>query len=289
MNIILIILGIVCIAFIYMYFENKYLSISKYEIKSGKIPQEFDKSTFLLMSDLHNNIYGKKNKTLIEKIRGINPDYILIAGDMLVGSIGAKTDVSLELIKELSKCYPIYYGNGNHEQRLGIYPETKDTSYQDYVNELKKLNVHLLVNENEAIIRKQDKILIHGLQIHEDYYKKVKRPDMPKEYLKNTLGSCNEKVYNILIAHNPMYFKEYVSWGADLIVSGHVHGGMIRLPFIGGVISPQYQLFPTYDSGLFKEQNRCMVLSRGLGMHTIRIRFLNKPELVVIKLKREIQ
>jgi predicted MPP superfamily phosphohydrolase len=82
-----------------------------------------------------------------------------------------------------------------------------------------------------------------------------------------------------------MYFKEYIGWRADLVLSGHVHGGLVRLPFIGGVISPQVRLFPKYDAGLFSEQGYNMVVSRGLGTHSYMPRFFNPPQLLVIKIK----
>ena len=100
----------------------------------------------------------------------------------------------------------------------------------------------------------------------------------------NKLGNPDRDRYSILLAHNPEHFQAYVSWGADLILSGHVHGGIIRLPFLGGVVSPAMKLFPKYDGGLFSQGNSHMVLSRGLGTHTIPVRINNKAELVVVEL-----
>ena len=107
---------------------------------------------------------------------------------------------------------------------------------------------------------------------------------MEDEYLKETLGEHKEGVYQILLAHNPEYFEEYAAWGADLVLSGHVHGGIMRLPLLGGVISPKLVLFPKYDGGRFYEKDSTMILSRGLGMHTLPIRIFNPAELVVIHL-----
>jgi predicted MPP superfamily phosphohydrolase len=99
------------------------------------------------------------------------------------------------------------------------------------------------------------------------------------------INTPDESRFNLLIAHNPQYFDEYAEWGADLSVSGHVHGGIVKLPLIGGVISPAYQLFPKYDGGMFDIGGKKMVLSRGLGTHTIKVRVFNPGELDVIDLK----
>jgi predicted MPP superfamily phosphohydrolase len=242
---------------------------------------------FVLLTDLHNNRYGKNNNKLLKLVKEQNPDYILIAGDMIIGKEGYDTKVAQNFLKELTKQYTVYYGNGNHEQRLGHYDATKDTVYKEYMDECSRMGVHLLRNEHCIIKKDNSKIIIHGVEIHEDFYKKMKRPVMTTKYLNDLIGIPNREDYHILIAHNPMYFNDYVTWGADLVVSGHVHGGMIRLPILGGVISPQYQFFPKYDAGKFKIKEKYMILSRGLGMHTIKIRFLNHPELVVINLKNE--
>ncbi len=98
------------------------------------------------------------------------------------------------------------------------------------------------------------------------------------------LGAAGKDCFNILLAHNPEYFKEYQEWGADLVMSGHVHGGIARLPLLGGVIAPSLQLFPAYDAGLFQRGKSHMVLTRGLGTHHIRLRFFNIPEISVINL-----
>ena len=103
-------------------------------------------------------------------------------------------------------------------------------------------------------------------------------------YMKEILGDIDESCFNILLAHNPQYFKEYAGWGADLTLSGHIHGGLVRLPFLGGVVSPMVTFFPKYDGGVFYENDKEMILSRGLGTHTIPIRMFNPGELNIIEI-----
>ena len=126
---------------------------------------------------------------------------------------------------------------------------------------------------------------ICGLELERCYYQRLRLKNMEKSYLNGLLGKSREDCYELLIAHNPDYFKEYAAWGADLTLSGHVHGGVMRLPYLGGVISPMLHLFPKYDGGMFKEYGRLMILGRGLGMHTIPVRVFNPGEVVVVDLE----
>ena len=110
---------------------------------------------------------------------------------------------------------------------------------------------------------------------------------METKEMEEHLGTADRRHFQILMAHNPDYFEDYVNWGADLVLSGHVHGGIMRLPVLGGVISPSYQIFPKYDAGIFSSGTGKMIISTGLGCHSIKIRLFNPPEIDVITLKRK--
>ena len=125
-------------------------------------------------------------------------------------------------------------------------------------------------------------INILGLHLTDGYYKRFIKKPLDRSYLNQLLGEANEDEYNILIAHNPDYFDVYSDWGADLVLSGHNHGGLVRLPFVGGVISPRLRLFPKYDYGMFSDKHSTLILSNGLGAHSLKIRINNIPELVII-------
>ena len=139
--------------------------------------------------------------------------------------------------------------------------------------------------ENERIILPAYNMEICGAEIGREYYGKFKTKKMPVSYMEKLLGKVAENTFTLLIAHNPDYFETYASWGADLTVSGHVHGGLMVLPLLGGVISPSLKLFPKYDGGEFRDGKHTMILGRGLGTHTLPIRIFNPGELVVIHLK----
>ena len=278
----LIVIAVLAVFFLtVMVIDGNRFHVVKYELHTNKIKEEH---RYVVLSDLHNKLYGEKNERLIRSIHKLKPEAILIAGDILTAKPGKSYEVALDLISNLAKEYPIYYGMGNHETRLFLYPETYGDMGVRYLRDLKKVSVDLMKNESRQC---KDNIRITGLDMKRDYYKRFKKNPMESTYMKETLGEAKEEKYEILLAHNPDYFEEYAAWGADLVLAGHVHGGMMRLPFLGGVVSPAFRFFPKYDGGLFQIGKSTMVLSRGLGMHTIPIRIFNPGELILLKISPE--
>lgn len=256
--------------------------IREYTCESKALKKD---GTFILLSDLHNKSFGKENQALLQAIEKQKPDGVLIAGDMYTAAKGKDNTKVAEFVCRLAEKYPVYYGNGNHEHKTRLFPEEFGYLYQDYMDKIKKAGVVTL--QNEKVHLPGFNADIYGLEIERDYYKKFERQKMEPEYLMKELGTPDKGRFTLLIAHNPEYFPAYAAWGADLSVSGHVHGGLMRLPAAGGVISPGIQLFPKYDGGFFREGNAVMILSRGLGTHTLPIRIFNPGELVVIHLRRQ--
>jgi predicted MPP superfamily phosphohydrolase len=145
---------------------------------------------------------------------------------------------------------------------------------------------HVLINESVRFSVGDNQFQIFGYDLPPKYFEKFNRYVFEVRQMEEVFGSCDDTTdsFQILLAHNPVYFEQYASWGADLTLSGHLHGGIIRLPFIGGVITPQAKLFPRYSAGKYEIGEKKIIVSRGLGTHTIPIRFNNKPELSVIHL-----
>lgn len=255
---------------------NRFVTV-EYEVVSDKVTKP---CKFVLMADLHNKVYGKDHEKLIKEIDNISPDAILMAGDMLTASEGSSYKIILSLMRQLAPRYKIYYGMGNHEYWLKLYPEQYGEIYDDYVAGLAEAGIRPLINENTYL--PEYNIAVCGAQIDKCYYKKFKKNPMDGEYLSKVLGEPRQDACQILIAHTPQYFEEYAAWGADMVVSGHVHGGIMRLPILGGVLSPNMTLFPKYDGGKFTHGRATMILSRGLSTHTIPVRVFNPGELVVI-------
>lgn len=266
-------------------YELTHFEIERYDIVNKKIPSVFHGAKFVFLTDLHNAEYGKRNERLLAAIDAENPDYILIGGDMLVAKKGETFLPALAFVRALAKKYPVYYANGNHEFRLKIYKKQygKDT-YKDYVKSLKSIGVNYLCNETVSICRQDQEISVSGLEIEAMYYNRLTQMKMSDYYISSLLGQPKEDQFHILLAHNPCYFPQYARWGADLVLSGHVHGGIVRIPHFGGVISPQLTLFPKYDRGLYKKEESSMILSGGLGAHSIPFRLFNMPQMHVITL-----
>lgn len=265
---------------IILYDSNRFV-INKYEITDKRIKKD---CRIVMLADLHNKRYGKNNERLLDAIRECAPDIVVVAGDIPTAKPGARLDVAISFMEELAKEYPIYYGNGNHEHRMKLYPQTYGDMAEKYDEALKKCGINRLVNEHTMLV--EYGIIIYGAEIDKFYYKRFLHQHMNDSYMESILGKCSRESYSILIAHNPDYFEQYALWGADLVFSGHIHGGIIRIPFLKkGVASPTLRLFPQYSGGMYKRDKSTMILSRGLGMHTIHVRLFNPGEVAVIQLK----
>lgn len=281
LSILAAVLGIILVLFLcVMVYDCNRFVVTEYEIRSEKLTREI---TWVLLSDLHGKSYGKDNETLIDIIDEIAPDGILAAGDIITAERSSRYKKAAALLERLAGRYPIYYGLGNHEVHMREEPEIYGDIYGEYVKRLQDAGIEPLVNE--AAENPTGNLRILGLDIGRLCYRKFRKFPIERAYLVSLLGSPREDMFQILIAHNPDYFEEYEAWGADLVVSGHVHGGLMRLPFLGGVVSPKLTLFPQYDSGVYTKGNCNMVVGRGLGTHTLPIRIFNPGELVVIRLK----
>lgn len=238
----------------------------------------------VLLTDLHNKQYGKENEKLLEAIREAQPDLVLVAGDLLTANAKESFEPALQLMGSLAKDYPVYYANGNHEQRLKAAREIYGDMASRYLAGLKSAGIELLANCHCNL--PELGIAIYGAEIDMEYYKKFRTEAMAPDYLSGILGQAPKDVYTVLLAHNPDYFPQYAAWGASITLSGHVHGGVARVPFWGkGFIAPTWRIFPKYDGGVFHQGEAAMVLSRGLGSHTIPVRLFNPGELWVVEFR----
>lgn len=262
-----------------MLYDSSRFIVQNHQVSDERIKKH---GRAVVLADLHNKRYGRNNEKLINAIREQKPDFIFVAGDIPTAKPGSSLEPALELLEVLVKEYPVYYGNGNHEYRMKLYPKTYGDMAERYGQALDDMGISPLVNNH--VVLPEYGLAIYGLEIDREYYKRFQIQKMDEDYLRNTLGQVSEELYTVLLAHNPDYFPQYASWGADLVLSGHVHGGVVRVPLINkGIIAPSLRLFPKYDGGIFKEGRSTMVISRGLGMHTIPIRLFNPAELWVVE------
>lgn len=277
-----VIFCLICLFFIIVMIRdsNRFVTVN-YQIAAPGIAK---KCRVVLLADLHNKQYGTDNQKLLDAIETASPDLILCAGDMMTSVPDTSTKPARKLVGYLAAKYPFYYSNGNHEYRIFHNVEKFGDMGEKYRTFLRENKVCLL--ENEKADLSSWGIGIYGLDLPEEMYKKLDRGSLSAGKMEEMLGKPSAG-YNILLAHNPAFFETYADWGADLTLSGHVHGGVMRLPGIGGVLSTSFRLFPKYDGGLFEKEGRRMIISRGLGSHTVPVRIFNPAELVVIDLLPE--
>lgn len=266
--------------------DNHLFRCRKYILKTDKVsvPPGKDKVRIVSLADLHNQQFGKNNTKLIYKIQSLHPDVILIPGDFITVKNNVRMSEALCFMKELSKIAPVYYGLGNHELRLLDCVRQYDLGYEKFQSIFTEAGAVFL--HNDSVQLDKYNIRITGFTVPRIFYSKFQSPEMQKQDVYNCVGDADTTNYQILLAHNPEGFSAYAGWGADLTLSGHVHGGLMVLPVLGGFISPKLELFPKYDGGLYTIGNKNMVLSRGLGTHTLPIRIFNPGEITVIDIKR---
>ncbi|MBZ8121679.1 metallophosphoesterase [Bacillus thuringiensis] len=262
-----------CIIFLYL--QNNLISITEVKITSSKIPSSFKGYKILQISDLHNKQFGDNQDVLIQKIKSIDPDIIAITGD-LIDSKSYDAEVSMQLIREIVKKYPVYFVTGNHEQWSGKYNRLE--------KELKKYDVNVLRNEYVGIQKGEQEINLLGIDDPEFVTGNRDEGNIIIDEIKKAKIEMQPDRYNVLLSHRPEFLTEYADEQIDLVLSGHAHGGQVRLPFIGGLVAPNQGVLPKYTAGLYVEQSTSMVVSRGLGNSIIPQRILNRPEIVVVQL-----
>ncbi|MBQ8813232.1 MAG: metallophosphoesterase [Lachnospiraceae bacterium] len=269
-------------------YERDCLTTTEYTICSPKLSPEFEGKRIVFLTDLHNKSFGEENQRLLKAIDAASPDMVLIGGDTMVarGQEKCPLEVTLELVSALTEKYPVYYGFGNHELRLKTLPVYKET-YRQFLRELRNAGVRILDDTGVTFHGEKGSLTISGLTLTRETYHHVVKKALERGYIEKRIGCVQENDVRILMAHNPLYQEEYAAWGADLTLCGHYHGGTIILPFLGGVMSPDYHLFPRVYRGRYETGEKTMILSGGLGTHSINIRFGNKPEVVLLVLKRD--
>lgn len=261
-------------------YERKTLKISTYEVNSPSIPASFNGKKILFISDLHNSKFGEKNEKLYQTIRDAKADYLFIGGDMIVGSKEQVPDFSNleDFLKELSPVIPIYYANGNHEDHM----RTDPVNYPGY-----EIFTELLDKYHVIHVAEKDCEFFPGMHLISVYlphrvYERGKKKTIAANYMETHLGK--PMPYQILLLHSPLYMEDAATWGADLCLMGHFHGGTIYIPELGGLMTPQIQFFEKKVRGIFDVEGMKGVITRGLGTHSVNIRINDFPEIVTLLL-----
>lgn len=244
--------------------QQEFITSTYYTYTTPKLPQSFKGFRICHLSDLHNKLFGKNNSRLLESVASGSPDIIVITGD-LVDERHSDPEPTLDTLEALCEIAPVYYVCGNHEKKL-----TK-TEQAYLFSSLEEMGVTLLDSKVVELYIGYDSISLGGV-FDGDSTKKLPLFE-------------DDGRLNILLYHKPGEFDAYKALGADLVLSGHAHGGQVRIPFIGGAIAPDQWLFPKYSEGSHTVGEITNIISRGLGNSLIPLRVNNPPEVVFITLE----
>jgi predicted MPP superfamily phosphohydrolase len=257
--------------------ERKLLLTRKEEIPLPELPVAFDGLRILQISDLHHRTFGKNQRRILKRAKRLQPDLIVITGDLVSRDQRNFTKAG-NFCKLLAEISSTYFAIGNHEGDLP--PKVLET----YLKTLERAGVVVLQNRTHMLRRGNARLALTGIALPQNVYKDENSGyknlnSFSVENMRKLVGV--RKSCTILLAHNPLLLSVYAAWTADLVLSGHVHGGMIRLPILGGLLSPERKFLPLYTKGLYQCQNTSLYVSAGLG----KLRLFNPPELNLLTLR----
>ncbi len=283
---VVVVVGVIIGGLVFLLAGNNLIKVSRYEVVLEGLSEEMDGLRIVHISDIHGKEFGLNNRRLARVIEGENPDFIFVSGDM-IDSRDDDGSAFIDLLHQLAGRYPIYCSLGNHEQIVDI---TETELYNDFARRVREAGCILLDNERVEISRGGTPIAVYGFTSMLYHYTGSNTAEwegaaLGADFIEEKLGRPAEGEIAVLLAHNPKYFREYARWGADLIFAGHVHGGVVRLPFAGGIFSPDLTFFPEYSAGLYTLGTAKMHVSTGLGNSVVPFRLFNRPEVSLIVLK----
>ena len=266
----LLVLGV-----LFVRWDNTSLQVTRFDPSFSRLPEGFDGCRTVVLADLHTMDFGEGNSRLLEAVQAQAPEYIFLVGDLLDSYHSVPDGYAAAVAEGLSAIAPTYYVTGNHEWAIGDVPELKET--------LTAHGVTVLSNRFVTLERGGDAIVLAGID-DPNGYADQKTP----EQLAEELTAAHGESFWILLAHrNNLFPKQYSYLGADLVVSGHGHGGLVRLPFTDGLVSTDHSFFPSYTAGLYEKNGSRLFVTRGLGNSGATFRLFNRPEVAVVTLHKE--
>lgn len=266
----LIILALIAAAAAFLIKDSQEdLEISRYEVASQKLPESFDGFKIVQLSDLHGAEFGEDGMELVDKVGSLEPDMIALTGDFVTdeGDLAAVEKLAARLVK----LCPVYFISGNHEFGSGLAIKVR--------NILERAGVKYLSNEYLTINRGDDEILLGGVEDPLAYADMLSPDELAQK-----MNDAAPDAFKILLGHRNYWMTEYPELPVDLIFCGHAHGGLIRIPGVGGLIGTDRRLFPDFDAGQFNNDRYTLIVSRGLGNSVPIPRIFNRPEIVCVEL-----
>jgi len=254
--------------FPFLYMEKFSLALRRYQVAIRALPPAFEGFTVLHLSDLHDKEFGSAGKDLVDLVSKENFDMVALTGDLVVGNRPRLTP-ALDLIAGLRAIseVPLFAVSGNHDWRLGLGAHFNDR--------LREAGVQVLSNCAVPLGRGKDRIWIVG----------VDDPVTGRNRLDRALADADSRSPRLLLSHSPQIYPQAVQYGLDLMLSGHTHGGQIRLPLLGALFVPGMGLLPPWDYGLYTSGATTLIVSGGLGESSIPLRINISPELALVTLR----
>ncbi len=237
-------------------------------------------------TDLHSCCSESEREEFLRILNRSGPDIVLCGGDSIVAVPGHPVLPAAQLLGEIARKYPLFTGTGNHEYRARLYPETYGHMYAEYRHALENTKCCLLENADIRLTIKGVPIRICGFDMQAEYYSRFRKREVPVQELREIFGEPDPFCFNILLAHHPKMIKPAFSWGADLVLSGHYHGGIMRISEHRGLISPDLRLLPRNAYGHFQSSGKHAIISSGCGEHSIPVRICNPREIVSLLVTR---
>ena len=270
----LLFLALAVLAALFLRWDNTALQTTYFDPVFADLPEGFDGCRIAVLSDLHGAEFGENNQELFTAVAQESPDYIVYLGDLEDHYRGPAASYAETVAAGLTAIAPTYYVTGNHEWGIGDVPALKET--------LAAHGVSVLSNQFVPLERNGDIIVLAGID-DPNGYADQKTP----EALAAEVYAAYGDPFWVLLAHrNNRFAEQYSLLGADLVLSGHGHGGIIRLPFTDGLLSTDRTFFPSYTAGLYEENGSCLFVTRGLGNSGPTLRLFNRPEVAVLTLHK---
>lgn len=248
---------------LYGWWDTNRFDVRREEIQLDRLPPAFDGFTILQVSDLHNRAYGRDGLDMIRAMAGLSFDCIAVTGDLLDRHLPKRRANGYRFAREAVKLGTTYFIQGNHEWRIGGWAEVKE--------KLTGFGVRVLDNERITFVRGNARLDLIGIR------EKATEEDIR--------ALVDPTICAVLLAHRPERMDDYAQTGVDLVLSGHAHGGQVRL-FGHGLYSPDQGVLPRYTSGVYISGKTKLYVSRGAGNHSfLPPRIFDRPEVDLITLK----
>ena len=256
----------------FLLWGNCSLQTTETALVSPALPPAFDGLRIVELADLHGRVFGRGSRRLLAAVRRAEPDLICIDGDLF----DEHTDLAMlpPLLRGLCAIAPVYYVTGNHEWRV--------PGLRGILAQMRACGVTVLQDDWRVLRRGEDALIVAGT---DDPCGSAERKT-PAELIADIRAEAGEAAFLLLLTHRNDQLPQWSALGVQAVLAGHCHGGVVRLPFVGGLFGTDRRLFPAWDAGLYRQGETALYVSRGLGYTNVHFRLFNRPEVAVIVLRR---